>query len=572
MTMTLAQKLRYALVGMVYLLLCSILLFRLWDLALNKRDFLLAQSKMRVQRRYVISSKRSNILDRHGKILAMSAPDTSFWLRPKSWLGQHARVAMLAKALDVKPAEIEQKLKQNQHRNFYYILRHASAQQAERLHYLIGPDLFAEQSYSRAYPAGLSTSALLGYTDTDNKGLAGLEYMLNGELMGKDGYRAVVVSRDGSAVQHLTTAQQQPGHDVHLTIDKDIQYHTYEALKLGVEKAKAKAGYAVVVDAKSAEIIAAASYNGIKSDDDDKHRVAKNPVFTDLFEPGSTFKPFALGFALDCIPDLPSKKWNTSPGKLSVQGHDVIDVHDYGVLNAEQVLVKSSNIGMVKIMQHCKQNYQHWLKQNMQVTHRMGLGYPAEPRGRLTPVGPKDQFSMATLSFGYGMSMSIARLAQYYTALANEGVLRPLRLVKENGLEGQQSSRRILSARSAKIIRKMLKNAVSKHGTGSRSRLWGVEVAGKTGTAHKNALKGGYDKEKYVASFAGMAPAEKPRFVVVVLIDEPEKRRYYGGLVAAPVFSEIILHAMFLSPKSMMEHSLLGEHAAKKTPSAAKSR
>ncbi len=544
--MTFMQKIRYFSVVLLYLCANVLLVYNLWNLVVNKRDFLLEQSKLRVERKRVISVKRKKILDRNGEVLAMSLPKTSFWVRPERLLNDPSQKDRLAVILGKSSKHFTSLLEKNRKRHFMYVLRYADQPMAQKITDAYFQDVVPLVEYTRMYPGEKSLAQLIGFTDVDGRGQEGVELAMNDKLVGKNGYQRVVIDRYGHAVETLSASEEKMGHDIILTIDKDLQHHVFAALKQGVLQSKARSGMAIVVDVASNEVLAAANYPSFNpNDSSDRHSYLKNRVFTDIQEPGSTFKPIAMGFILDHSRVGLKDMWDTAPGIIHVNGNQIEDVHNYGVLSTEEVMVKSSNIGMAKMIWQTKNDFQVWIDKKLGVKQKVGLGFPGESAGQLSVVREGDLFSLATLSFGYGVSFSTARLAQYYVAIANGGLLKPLTLYRAKSSKDRWVQ--IFTPETAQAIKKMMHRSVSIRGTGSLSTKWGGAVAGKTGTAYMHIPGKGYDKNRYMASFAGFSPVDKPKYVVVVVIEDPDKKRHFGGQVAAPVFSNIMFNAMYLT-------------------------
>ncbi len=542
--MQLSRKIRFFIPALVYSLVSFLLVYMLWTLAVDKRDFLINQSKLRVERKRIISPKRQKILDRNGNILAISLPKTSFWVHPEKLLLNKQDYSSVAKIFHKDVAKFKRMLENNKNKSFMYLARHLDNNQAQSILKHNIDNLHTIDEYSRSYPEGASMSQILGFTNVDGNGLEGVELAKDKQLLGEAGYKQMIVNRYGQEVETLSKSMAVPGHDVVLTIDKELQHAVYSALQDGVAKAQAKSAVAIVVDVASGDILAAANYPSFDPNAREKQLShAKNRVFTDLIEPGSMFKTIAMGYVLDHSDVKLDDVWDTSPGVLTLGSNTVEDVRNYGKLKTQDILVKSSNIGMSKLIQRTD-GFPQWLKSQLHITKKNAIGYPGEVAGSVASIKNGDDFGLATLSFGYGVNLSVAQLAKYYAAIANDGLVKPLRLIKVE--QQKDKSYRIFTKKTARKLRLMLQRAVSVYGTGKLSTEWGGEVAGKTGTTYLHTPNVGYDKNNYVASFAGFAPVDKPKYAVVVVVFEPAAKRHFGGQVAAPIFSNIMFNAMYL--------------------------
>ena len=513
----------------------------LWLQVLND-DFLQRKGESRYARILELPAHRGRITDRNGELLAISTPMESVWAAPEDVKLNPGQRRELARLLDLSERELMRRLSDTD-REFVYLKRRLAPEVAARVVQLGVPGVSLKREYGRYYPAGEVSAHLLGFTDVDDRGLEGLELAYQDWLAGKPGSRRVIKDRLGRIVDDGESIRTPvEGRDLQLSIDAKIQYLAYRELKSAVLEHRAKAGGIVVLDVKSGEVLAMANvpaYNPNSRASRAPDR-ARNRAVTDLFEPGSTLKPFTVAAALEARLVRPDTAIQTAPGYMVVGDRRIHDVHPANVLTVSQVIQRSSNVGVAKIALALPRE-QLW-----SVLSAAGFGappqsgFPGEVGGRLRDYRNWRPIEQATMSYGHGISVSLLQLARAYTVFATNGELRPLTLIKRDApIEGT----RVISPATALALRAMLESVVQPGGTAVRAQVLGYRVAGKTGTAHK--LEGGaYAADRYVSSFVGMAPASDPRLLVAVMIDEPEGREYYGGVVAAPVFRSVIADAL----------------------------
>jgi cell division protein FtsI (penicillin-binding protein 3) len=500
-------------------------------------DFLQQKGESRYSRVVEISAHRGRITDRHGEPLAISTAVESVWASPADFDPSPEQLKRLARLLGVDVDDIERRVA-DQSREFAYLRRQLPPEQAARVVELNIPGVFLQREYRRFYPAGDVTAHLIGITDIDDKGQEGLELAFQDELVGKPGSRRVIKDRLGRIVEDVESIRApQQGRDLTLSIDLKIQYIAYRELKRALEEHRAKAGGIVVLDARTGEVLAMANlpaYNPNSRGRIDPQR-SRNRALIDLFEPGSTLKPFTVAAALEAGRITPDTVVPTGNGRMAVGKKTISDVHPAGTITVEQVIQKSSNVGAAKIALSLS-GQTMW-----EMFARSGFGalphsgFPGEGSGRLRAYQTWKPIEQATMSYGHGISVSLLQLARAYTIFANDGALESVTLLKR---EEPQAGKQVISPASAHALRKMLELAVQPGGTAPRAQVAGYRVAGKTGTAHK-LENGRYSPNKYVSSFVGFAPASDPRIVVAVMIDEPSAGQHYGGAVAAPVFREV---------------------------------
>ena len=482
-----------------------------------------------------VPAHRGMILDRNGEPLAVSSPVDSIWVDPREFLNQRERWPQLATALEMTMAELEQKLTGRS--RFAWLRRHMAPSAAQRVLELDIPGVYARREYRRYYPDAEVTSHLLGFTDIDDAGQEGLEKAFEDQLRGTPGQKRVIQDRLGRVVAEVENLRApQPGQTLTLSIDRRLQYLAYRALKTAVLENKANAGAAVIADVRTGEILAMVNQPaGNPNNRAELHGdLLRNRAITDVCEPGSTVKPFTIAMGLESGKWTPSTRVNTAP--MRIGRYTVRDTHNYGVLDITHVISKSSNVGTSKVALSMPAERLWQLYKNLGFGVPTGVaGKSGEQAGVLRHFSKWAEIGHANHSFGYGFSLTILQLAQAYTVLAADGVRRPLTLIKREQPLGPADERRVLSARAVRQVRAMMEEVVTRQGTGLKASVPGYRVAGKTGTARKSI--GGRYTSRYFALFAGMAPASDPRLVMVILIDEPKSGAYYGGTVAAPVFS-----------------------------------
>ena len=529
---------------LIFIAALAVLLGRALDMQILHSEFFEKQGDARQLRVVTIPSHRGQIVDRNGEPFAVSTPVSSVWLNPKEAILALNRVPELAKALSMDAQALQKKIQLNQKREFMYLKRHASPELAEKVMNLKIPGLALQDEYRRYYPTGEVAAHVVGFSNIDDNGQEGIELAFNDWLKGKQGKKRVIRDRLGRAfddVEHIRSVE--PGKPVTLSLDRRLQYLTYRTLKAAVIKHNAIAGSAVVLDAQSGEVLAMVNQPSFNVNDRTQLRpeATRNRSVTDVFEPGSTMKPLSIAAALESGSWQPTTKVSTSPGYMKVQGNMIRDTKNYGELDVSGVIAKSSNVGISKIVLGIDAEEQWSMYQKLGLGTDTGSGFPGEAAGRLSMSALHNDFERASLAFGYGVSVTPLQLARAYTALAADGMLKPISFLhQQEDAEGE----RVMSAKTAQSIRKMMQRVVEE-GTGRRAQVANYSVAGKTGTVHK-FVAGGYAKERYLSIFAGMVPADSPELVMVVMVDEPRNGEHFGGAVAAPVFSQVMAGAMRL--------------------------
>jgi cell division protein FtsI (penicillin-binding protein 3) len=521
------------------------LIMRAVQLQYYEREFLRSEGMARHQRVVSIPAHRGMITDRNGEPLAISSPIHSVWINPKEVLRAEIPLANLAKVLDLNERELSQHLEQRSSRSFLYLKRHIAPELAQRVMKLKVPGVYLQREYHRYYPMGGVAAHVLGFTDIDDRGQEGVELVFDHWLSGESGEKRVIKDRLGCVVEDVERIKAaRPGKELRLSLDRRIQYLAYRELKAAVSKEKAHSGSIVVLDPIHGEILAMANQPSFNPNNRSslQESVVRNRAATDVFEPGSTIKPFTIAAAMENKLFDPNAIIDTSPGWYMVSGHTIQDEHDYGSIDLSRVIIKSSNVGAAKIALAIPPKVMWETFRKMGFGEVTSSGYPGESAGSLSDYRGWNKIERATLAFGYGLSVTALQLAQAYAVLANNGLRPAITILTHDSVPEFQ---RVLSVKTSRRIRKMLEGVVSKEGTAVRARVEGYRVAGKTGTVHKST-SGGYAKNRYISVFAGLAPATRPRLVVVVTINEPHSGEYYGGIVAAPVFSKVMAGALRL--------------------------
>ena len=505
-------------------------------------DFLQEQGSSRYSRDIDVPAHRGRIVDRFGEPLAISTPVKAVWAWPDQVVATSDQLRALAAALEMTPALLNQKLAQGG--DFVYVKRPVAPEVADRAAALKVKGVHDESEYWRYYPGGEVMSHIVGFTGDRDVGQEGLELAQQSWLGGKPGSRRVIINRRGEIVEDIKSIRApQEGRDLALSIDSRLQYLAFREIKAAVDANKAHAGAAVMLDVKSGEILALVnwpSYNPNNRMRTTRDRM-RNRALIDTFEPGSTLKPFTIAAALDAGKVRPGTIIDTAPGTLTIGHATIHDAHREGALTVEQVIQKSSNVGAAKIALSLPAETMWQTLSATGFGAAPMTGFPGEVSGRLRPAKSWRPIEQATMAYGHGISVNLVQLARAYTVFATDGELKPVSLLK---VDGAIAGRPVISADTARAVRRMLEMAVSPGGTAPKAQIAGYRVAGKTGTAHK--LEGRAYVDKYVSSFVGFAPASNPRLVIAVMIDEPGGVQYYGGAVAAPVFSSIMGAALHL--------------------------
>ena len=503
-------------------------------------DFLQQKGDARYSRTMSLPAHRGMITDRHGEPLAISTPVESIWASPPDVEAEPAQLKKLAELIGIKQADLHKKLSKD--RSFVYLKRRMPPPDAARVMQLGIPGVFMQREYRRYYPAAEVTAHLVGFTGIEDKGQEGMELVFQKWLSGKSGSRHVLKDRRGHIVEDLEAVKvPQDGHDLALSIDRNIQYLAHRELARAIEEHKAKAGAIVVLDAKSGEVLAMANQPVYNPNNPVKIAgKSRNRAIVDIFEPGSTLKPFTAAAALEAGTFKAESHIETAPGYMRIGSATIHDAHPQGMLTVSEVIQKSSNVGAAKMALSLQPQYLWSTFNQMGFGSPVNIGFPGEATGKLRPYKSWRPIEQATMSYGHGISLSLIQLARAYTVFANDGEIKPVSLLK---LKEPPVGQQVFSAATARSVRDMLETVVQPGGTAPHAQVMGYRVAGKTGTAHKLDV-GGYAADRYVSSFVGMAPASNPRLIIAVMIDEPSDGKYYGGTVAGPVFSAVMAGAL----------------------------
>jgi cell division protein FtsI (penicillin-binding protein 3) len=522
------------------------LLGRAVDLQLVDHGFLAKQGDARYSRVATIVAHRGNITDRNGEPLAISTPVDSVWVNPQEFAGSIEQLPHLAAALGVDRTELTRHVSSNMDREFLYVARGMTPDDAQRVKLLNVPGVYLSAGYRRYYPAGEITGHVLGFTTIDDVGQEGTELTYDNWLAGEDGAKRVIQDSKGRKVEDVESIRPvRPGRDVSLSLDLRIQYMAYRELKSAILENRARAGSVVVIDIDTGEVLAMVNQPAYNPNDRTQMVPGsyRNRAVTDLFEPGSSVKPFVVAAALASGRFNTDSVIDTSPGFVQVGATTFEDEHNLGAIGLATVLAKSSNVGMAKLALQLEPQ-QIW-----STLHRFGFGqvtasgFPGEAAGVFTNYSHWRAISIATLSHGYGISVSPLQLAQAYAAIGAYGVRRPVSLLR---VDNPPAGERILDESVCRSLISLLEAVTTQEGaTGVRARIPGYRVAGKTGTAWKS-INGSYSKDHYTSVFAGLAPASNPRLAAIVVIDEPTAGKFLGGDVSAPVFSAVVGGALRL--------------------------
>ncbi|TQV64814.1 MAG: penicillin-binding protein 2 [Halothiobacillaceae bacterium] len=534
---------RFGLVIFAFFLLANVMLWRAVYLKITAREFLEHQGGMRYERVQEISTHRGQILDRNGEPLAVSTPMETVWVNPRELLPALDRVPELAHVLGLDANKLRSQVQKKADKQFMNVKRQITPEEGGQIKSLRIPGVYTQREYRRFYPSGEVMAHVLGFTNVDDEAQEGVERTYDHWLKGEPGARRVIKDLHGGVVEARELIREaKPGHDLVLALDRRLQYLAYRELKAAVQVNKAKGGTAVLMDVRTGEILAMVNQPSFNPNDRASIRpdLTRNRAVIDTFEPGSTMKPFSVAVGLESGKFHPETPIDTHPGYMKVDRFTIRDHHNYGLLDVTGVIRKSSNIGVTKIAMAVGPESLWHFYDSLGLGRAPGTGFPGESSGRLRHYRDWNGSDIATHAYGYGMSVTALQLVRAYGAIAHDGVLMPVSFLK---LDQHQEGKRVMDSLVATSIRTMMEEVVKTGGTGTRAQVAGYRVAGKTGTAHKS-LAGGYAEDKYVAVFAGMAPASNPRLALVVMIDEPGSGMYYGGQVAGPVFSGIMEEAL----------------------------
>ena len=527
-------------VGAIALAFCG-LAARAAYIQVVANDFYQRQGEVRFARTLDLPANRGRILDRNGMILASSVPAPSIWAIPEDVDLSKAQLQQLAKLLEMAPADLAKKFA-DEDKTFVWVKRQVHADVARQIAELKLKGIYQRKEYKRQYPEGEAAAHIVGFTNVEDNGQEGIELLYNKSLVGKPGIRRVIKNRLGQAVEDVgEVVPPVDGQDLQLSIDSKIQFFAYQKLRESVLANKALAGSVVVLDATTGEVLALANYPSYVPDKRQNLTGAqlRNRALTDTFEPGSVMKPFTVGLALDKGRLKPSSMIDTAPGSITIAGATIRDSHPHGALSVQQVIQVSSNVGTAKIAMQMPARDMWETFSQAGFGQKPQVEFPGVVSGRLRPYAKWRPIEQATASYGYGLSASLFQMARSYTVFSHDGQIIPATLLKTSE---PAVGVNVFSSRTAAEVRKMLQMAAGPGGTAPKAQTIGYSVGGKSGTAYKQIGKGyGTDgNRKYRSWFVGMAPIDSPRVIVAVMLDEPSAGKYYGGEVAAPVFSETV--------------------------------
>ncbi len=504
-------------------------------------DFFQKQGEVRFARTLALPSNRGRILDRNGLILASSIPARALWAIPEDVDRDPVKLQKMARLLDMPLADLNKRM-EDEDKTFVWIKRQVDEPIAQEVMALGIKGIYQRKEYKRQYPEGEASAHVVGFTNVEDKGQEGIELAFNDDLAGRNGSRRVIKDRLGRVVEAVgETVPPADGKDIQLSIDSKVQFFAYQKLRAAVLQHKAKAGSVVVLDVVTGEVLALTNYPSFSPSDRQNLSGGqlRNRALTDTFEPGSVMKPFTIGLGLETGRVTPQSLIDTGNGRLTINGATISDSHANGVLTVEGVIQKSSNVGTTKIAMQMQASEMWELFSNAGFGQKPQVRFPGAVSGRLRPYKTWRPIEQATMSYGYGLSASLFQMARSYTVFADDGQIIPVTLLKNTE---HAVGVPVFSPRTAGQVRAMLQMAAGPGGTGQKAQTIGYSVGGKSGTAYKQIGKGygSAGNRKYRGWFVGLAPIDKPRIVVAVMIDEPTAGQYYGGAVAAPVFSEVV--------------------------------
>jgi cell division protein FtsI (penicillin-binding protein 3) len=525
-------------------------------------DFYQKQGEKRYAHTLELPASRGRIVDRNGLVLATSVPAPSVWALPKDFLADSTQRKALAKTLGMSAAELDTRLEGNP--NFAWLRRQVDDAVWDKVRDLGIKGVYQVREYRRSYPEGEAAAHVVGFTNIEEKGQEGIELRFQAELQGRDGSRAVVKDRLGRVIEDIgEQADAVNGQDIQLSVDAKVQFFAYQRIRDAVAEHKAKAGSVVVLDAQTGEVLALANYPSYDPQQRSNLSGAqlRNRALTDIFEPGSTMKPFVIAHALDTKLVTPDTPVTTAPGSLVVGGIAIKDAHAHPVLTVREVIQKSSNIGAARLAMQMPARDLWDMYASVGFGQKPQIAFPGAVTGRLRPYKTWRPIEQATMAYGYGLSASLLQIAHAYTAFARDGEVIPVTMMK---LEQPPAGVRVMSQATATEVRKMLQLAAGPGGTGPKAQTIGYSVGGKSGTAHKQEGKG-YALHKYRSWFVGLAPVAHPRLIVAVMVDEPSNGVYFGGDVAAPVFSQVVqntLRMMAVAPDIEVKGQIVSQPVA----------
>lgn len=552
------SSIRYYTTVAVIMLLGLAVASRLVYLQIIQKDFLQNEGDKRVVRTETIPAYRGIIQDRHGDPLAVSTPVTSLWGEPQKLLESRDKWRLLSKKLNVSEERLSGRILRNQNQKFIYLKRHMAPHKAADILAMNLKGVHGLTEYHRYFPAGEIAAHIVGFTNIDDQGQEGMELSYDDHLKGYPGKKRVIKDLYGRVVKDIgLIANAQPGNDLQLSIDLRAQYFAYKELLTAVKEYRATSGTVVALDINTGEVLAMASqpsYNPNRLNRNDVPNF-RNRAVTDVFEPGSTVKPFAVAAALESDRWYPDSIVDTSPGFLAIGKKKIRDSGNYGRIDIRKIISKSSNVGVSKLALSLQENAISDMYRRVGLGAATGIGFPGESAGILPLKDHWRPIEVATLSYGYGLSVTALQLAQAYSVIGSGGLKRPVSLLKLNN-DTQAPPERVMDQDIAQQLLTMMEAVTEKGGTAPKARVPGYRVVGKTGTVHKSK-SGTYEDHHYQALFAGVAPVDNPQIALVVVIDDPKGDYYYGGDVAAPVFSRVmsgLLRLRNVPPDRATEH------------------
>jgi cell division protein FtsI (penicillin-binding protein 3) len=538
------SKMLVGLVGLGF----AVLLGRAVYVQIVAAPFFLKQGEARYGHTLTQPASRGRVVDRNGLVLAASVPAPSIWAIPKDLEGDARSRSRLAALLGMTSSELENRLRDNP--NFVWLRRQVDEPVALAVKNLRIRGIHEVREYKRKYPEGEAAAHVVGFTNVEDRGQEGIELAFEKELAGRDGTRRVIRDRLGRVVEDVgDSIAPVDGRDIGLSVDSKVQFFAYQRIRDAVAAHKAKAGSVVVLDAQSGEVLALANFPSYVPGDRKNLTGAqlRNRALTDTFEPGSTMKPLVAAWALESGRVTPQTVIQTAPGRMQVTGSTITDAHPHGNLTVSQVIQKSSNVGAVRLSMMFSPREMWELYSAVGFGQKPQLGFPGVVTGRLRPYKTWRPIEQATMSYGYGLSASLFQIAHAYTIFAHDGELIPVTLTRPLGVVPTErvAGVRVISPKTAAAVRDMLHLAAMPGGTAPKAQVLGYSVGGKSGTAYKQE-GASYAQKKYRSWFVGMAPINKPRIIVAVMVDEPSAGKHYGGDVAAPVFSEVVQQTLRL--------------------------
>lgn len=530
------SKFIIALIGLSFCLLLG----RAVYIQIIGTDFYQEKGRTRYERTLDLPASRGRILDRNGMLLASSVPAPSIWALPKDVEANAGQRRQLAKLLGMSVAELERRLSENQ--NFVWLRRQADQTVGEQVAALKIKGINQIREYTRQYPESEASAQVVGFTNVEDRGQEGVELAFQSELAGRNGTRRVIRDRLGRVVEDVgDTVPPADGRDIELALDSRVQFFAYQRIRDAVAEHQAKAGSVVVLDIQTGEVLALANvptYNPGKRSNLSGAQL-RNRALTDTFEPGSTIKPFIAALALQTQRVTPNTVIHTGSGRMSISGSIISDAHPHEALTVSEVIQKSSNVGTVKMAMQMQPREMWDLFANLGFGQKPHLSFPGLAQGRLRPYRSWRPIEQATMSYGYGLSTSLFQIAHAYTVFARGGEMIPMSLIKRTEPLPPGSGVQVFTPQVARSVLEMLEKVTGEGGTAPKAQTVGYSVGGKTGTAYKQEGRG-YATKKYRSWFVGVAPINQPRIVCAVMVDEPSQGAYYGGEVAAPVFSQVV--------------------------------